>query len=126
MKAILAAAGLAMALAGCSGAAPDEEVTAAEEVTYPGVPAEQAAQIRAAGKVIDPASFAIFATVARSTAIFAPMYPQGHRGTRPCRRSAPKKAGGRYHRPPWPRKAAAAARHSVLDRAGKTRRNARP
>lgn len=61
MKAILAAAGLALALAGCSGAAPDEEVTAAEEVTYPGVPEEQAAQIRAAGKVIDPASFAIFA-----------------------------------------------------------------
>jgi len=61
MKAILVAAGLIVALAGCSETAPDEEVAASEEVTYPGVPEEQAAQIRAAGKVIDPASFAIFA-----------------------------------------------------------------
>jgi acetyl esterase/lipase len=61
MKAILAAAGLvaAVTLAGC-GETPNEEVTTLEQ-TWPGVPEEQAAQIRAAGKVIDPASFDIFA-----------------------------------------------------------------
>ena len=59
MKAILAAMGMALALAGCSGTATEEVAQA--EATWPGVPEEQAAQIRAAGKVIDPASFAIFA-----------------------------------------------------------------
>ena len=55
-KAILVAA---LALAACGDAEPEQ---ATETVaTYPGVPEEQAAQIRAAGQVIDPASFDIFA-----------------------------------------------------------------
>ncbi len=52
---VLAIAGT---LAAC-GEAGDETTEAA--VTYPGVPEEQAAQIRASGKVKDPASFDIFA-----------------------------------------------------------------
>ena len=59
MKAILAALGAALALVGCSEAATEDVAT--EETVWPGVPEEQAAQIRAAGRVIDPASFDIFA-----------------------------------------------------------------
>jgi len=50
-----------MVLAAC-GSEPVAEPVAEIEVTqYPGVPEEQAAQVRAAGRVIDPASYAIFA-----------------------------------------------------------------
>lgn len=61
MKAILATCGMSLllTLAGCSSGAGEEQ--AAVQTSWPGVPEEQAAQIRAAGKVIDPASFAIFA-----------------------------------------------------------------
>jgi acetyl esterase/lipase len=59
MKAFLAAATFALALAGCSPTA--DEAPATAEVTYPGVPEAQARQIRAAGHVIDVASFDIFA-----------------------------------------------------------------
>ncbi|GAA0269298.1 hypothetical protein GCM10009127_06510 [Alteraurantiacibacter aestuarii] len=52
-------AAAAMALMSCGEAA--EQPAADEQVSYPGVPEEQAAQIRAAGQVIDPASFDIFA-----------------------------------------------------------------
>ena len=62
MRAILAALAMALALTAC-GEAAEEAPTAAEEVSYPGVPEAQAAQIRAAGHVIDPASFAIFASL---------------------------------------------------------------
>lgn len=58
MRAILAAT-LALALSGCSEAA--DETSATPDVTYPGVPEAQAQQIRAAGHVIDVASFDIFA-----------------------------------------------------------------
>ncbi|TIX51058.1 alpha/beta hydrolase [Alteraurantiacibacter aquimixticola] len=60
MKKLIGAATLAMALAACGETAPDEATdTAARE--WPGVPEEQAAMIREAGQVIDPASFDIFA-----------------------------------------------------------------
>lgn len=63
MKKILAASAFALALAACNQTAEDEAGTeaAGAEVTYPGVPEEQAAMIREAGQVIDPASFDIFA-----------------------------------------------------------------
>ena len=51
----------ALGLAACGQADTDEAGVEQVAVTYPGVPAEQAAQIRAAGRVIDPASFDIFA-----------------------------------------------------------------
>ena len=56
-RAIVVAAAFA-ALAACSQPASEEPQA---QTVWPGVPEEQAAQIRAAGKVIDPASFAIFA-----------------------------------------------------------------
>lgn len=59
MRAILTAAALVLALAGCGDAADQAPATA--EVTYPGVPEAQAQQIRALGHVIDVASFDIFA-----------------------------------------------------------------
>ena len=61
MRKLALAAGMALALAACSETAEDEGAAVAEQTEWPGVPEEQAAQIRAAGKVIDPASFAIFA-----------------------------------------------------------------
>lgn len=61
MKKLLAASAMALALAACSENAAEESAQATAEVTWPGVPEEQAAQIRAAGYVIDPASFDIFA-----------------------------------------------------------------
>lgn len=56
---IVMAAAAALALASCGDAV--EEPAAEDVATYPGVPDEQAAQIREAGHVIDPASFDIFA-----------------------------------------------------------------
>ncbi len=50
----------ALALASCGDTA-EEPAAADAAATYPGVPEEQAAMIRAAGRVIDPASFDIFA-----------------------------------------------------------------
>ena len=62
MRLILFAIAGALALAGCSqepeGDADAQAAT--EEITYPGVPEEQAARIRELGREIDPASFAIF------------------------------------------------------------------
>jgi acetyl esterase/lipase len=60
MKAYLMGAVLALTLAGCGDAAEQAPATT-EDVTYPGVPEAQAQQIRAAGHVIDVASFDIFA-----------------------------------------------------------------
>lgn len=51
----------AVALAACSSEAPMEGEQMSEAQVWPGMPEEQAAQIRAAGRVIDPASFDIFA-----------------------------------------------------------------
>ena len=56
----LALAAMALAVAACSAQEP-EPVTTVDLIHYPGVPEEQAAQVRAAGRVIDPASFDIFA-----------------------------------------------------------------
>lgn len=50
----------ALALAGCGDTA-EEPVTEEVQANYPGVPEEQAAQIRDGGRVIEPASFDIFA-----------------------------------------------------------------
>lgn len=62
MMASLVASVLALGLAACSASDSEPATEAsAEATTWPGVPEEQAAQVRAAGKVIDPASFAIFA-----------------------------------------------------------------
>lgn len=59
---ILLAAMASLALASCGDSAQQQQAETAEaEPIYPGVPEEQAAQIRAVGRVIDPASFDIFA-----------------------------------------------------------------
>ncbi len=56
---------LAMGLAACADNAEDSATTEAEaETSWPGVPEEQAAQIRELGYVIDPASFEIYAPLA--------------------------------------------------------------
>ncbi len=62
MRRILLASAMALGLAACSAADSEPAAEAsAEATTWPGVPEEQSAQVRAAGRVIDPASFAIFA-----------------------------------------------------------------
>lgn len=67
MRKLLAtsAMSLALALAACADGADDDATAAAEAgTTWPGVPEEQAAQIREMGYVIDPASFDIYAPLA--------------------------------------------------------------
>lgn len=59
MRFLVIAAGV-LALAAC-GENAEEPIFEATQAIYPGVPEEQAAQIREAGRVIDPASFEIFA-----------------------------------------------------------------
>ncbi len=62
MRRMMMASLLAFGLMACSAADSEPATEAsAEATTWPGVPEEQAAQVRAAGRVIDPASFAIFA-----------------------------------------------------------------
>ena len=62
MRRIMASSLLAVALAACSASDSEPAAQASDAATtWPGVPEEQAAQIRAVGQVIDPASFAIFA-----------------------------------------------------------------
>src|SRR5690606_6983154 len=60
---IIAAGSLALAACGDNGEEPVSEETVAG---YPGVPEEQAAQVRKVGRVIDPASFDIFAPLVDS------------------------------------------------------------
>jgi acetyl esterase/lipase len=62
MRMVPAALAAVLLLSACGEQASEEpEAVASEAKQWPGVPEEQAAQVREAGKVIDPASYAIFA-----------------------------------------------------------------